>query len=127
MVGSGEGSSQDAGAEDLSREGLVTLDIEDRIESNVVRLGGQIVIDARDKITPQSPRGWTNRAELAKLNDVMKEVRTAFASGEDMNAALLNKMRELGFDVREAMVIGQAPEHWKPTNDISRRYLRKRQ
>lgn len=121
-----EKASQGFKKEDLNREGLATLDIENKEEWNVVRLGGQIVIDARDKPTPQRPKGYTDRGELAKLEAIFQEVRTAFASGENMNIALLNKMRKLGFDVKEAMVIGKAPEHWKPTNDISRQFVRRR-
>lgn len=121
-----ENASQGLKREDLNREGLATLDIENREKWNVVTLGGQIVIDARDKSTPQRPKGWTDRGELAKLEAIVLEVRTAFVKGKNMDLALLNKMRELGFDVKEAMVIGKVPEHWKPTNDISRQFVRRR-
>lgn len=90
-------------------------------------MSGEIIVDARDKVSSQHPKGWTDREEGEKFNKLIVAVRTAFASGGDqakMNEVLLKAGRELGLNATEAIVIGEASEHWKINNRWSKRFFK---
>ncbi len=115
-------------SEELNRPGLLVLDIRSN-SSPVVMLGGKVVVDARDKITSSHPRGWTDREQLSTYNSICNEVRIAFASGdgpEGMKKALLETASKFNIIAEDALIVGEAPEHWKPTNHISRRFVRRK-
>jgi len=121
---------------ELVDPGLAILDLNEGSES-VVTLGGKIIIDARDKMgVPGYRHGYTDRRELEKFNKVVHTVRMIIASSlfykdispqERINLVGLGvtkDLRDLGFNgVESVRVLGTIPPHWRPVNDIARRWV----
>lgn len=113
--------------EDLRKEGLLVLDIGESF-SCVAWLSGEIAVDARDKVTPVNPKGWTDRKELERYTTLMEAVRIACCSSngdrETMNSILLRAGKRMGLGATSATVVGEVPAHWMERNHITRRYFK---
>jgi len=79
----------------------------------VVTRGGEIVIDARGKITESISSGEDCAKEAAKYASVYGFLKEAYEKGNNLEMALLAAARALGIEAKIAEVVGKVPKHWK--------------
>lgn len=103
--------------------GLVVVDIREGAEA-AIKLGGQVVIDARPKDDPRFPNGFINKQEFLRYGGVIQKIRSiitncAYHNEPDdvrsvlVGATLIKEMHDLGFkQTVKARVIGRVPGHW---------------